>query len=223
MTPTQFSNLALSQLPSVGIVNLDEASLPARTCKLWYQQTVDELLEMGPWRFQIEREVLAELPGNDREAQWLYAFAPPSGAAYIIQVMDETGLGSQAYEYSGDIIYTNVPNATAEFVSNDPGTLATLARARFRGALIAMLAARICLPITKDLKRAKFLADAAEVATERAQAANHNERDNRYGDHIPDIVRGRLGLGPLDQRQLEGPEAVYPDFDPVGTFEGELG
>jgi hypothetical protein len=142
MTPTQFSNLALSQLPSVGIVNLDEASLPARTCKLWYQQTVDELLEMGPWRFQIEREVLAELPGNDREAQWLYAFAPPSGAAYIIQVMDETGLGSQAYEYSGDIIYTNVPNVTAEFVSNDPGTLATLARARFRGALIAMLAAR---------------------------------------------------------------------------------
>jgi len=31
-----------------------------------------------------------------------------------------------------------------------------------------------------------------------------------------------MGLN-LDQRQLEGPEVVYPDFDPVGTFEGELG
>jgi hypothetical protein len=219
MTPTQISNLALDAVPAGRIVSLTEASLSAKTCSMHYAQVLGEILEMGPWRFSIRREALAELPANDREGQWLYAYAMPTGMAFPIQVMDSLGSCSVGYEFSGVLLYSNEPDATVEYVTT--ADMAGAHTALFRAALIARLAARICLPITKDLKRAQFLANAAEVAGERAQAANHNQRNNTYGNHVPDILRERMGLT-FDDRRLPGPEAVYPDFDPVQTFEDSL-
>ena len=175
---------------------------------------------MGPWRFQIVRAALAETD-NDWAEWWLYAYAPPAGAAQVLQIVDVGGC-RQEFRYEGNKLYTNTPEARIDYVSNDPGTLATIARARFRGALIALLASRICMSVTKSSKREKELITIAETAISRAQAANHNERDNTYGDHMPDILKARMGGYP-DGRRVEGPEVVYPDFDPVGTFESELG
>lgn len=219
MTPTQISNLALSQIASGPITSFDESSLPARTCKLWYQQVLEELLEKGPWRFSLKRVALAELPGNDRSSRWLYAYAAPADALLVLKVLDATGYGSQQYDYAGAILYTNAPEAIIEYVPNGGTNLRTTAH--FRAALIAQLAARVAMPITKNRKLAVDLQQAAETATARAQAANLNETEQTYGDFIPEVLKARIGES-YDNRVLEGPEAVYPDFDPVGTFESEL-
>lgn len=212
MTPVNISNLALDAVPAGNIVSMTEQSLQARTCTKHYAQVLGELLEMGPWRFGIKREVLAELPANDRESQWLYAYVMPADMAFPIQLLDLAGSCSVVYEFSGIYLYSNTPNAIAEYVTT--ADLAGHESALFRAALIARLAARICLPITKDLKRTDFLAKAAKNAEEMAQAANHNQQNqnNDYFDgNVPTVLRERMGLQ-LDGRRLEDPETFFEDF-----------
>lgn len=219
MTPTEISNLALSQIASGPITSLQESSLPARTCASWYQQVLEELLEKGPWRFSLQRVTLAELPGNDRATRWLYAYAAPNSVLLVTRILDAQGYSTQAYDYAGGFIYTNAPEAIIEYVPASVANVKTTAH--FRAALIAQLAARVAMPITKNRKLAVELQQAAETATQRAQAANLNENAMTYGDHMPEVLRARTG-DYFDGRILEGPEAVYPDFDPVGAFESEL-
>lgn len=220
MTPTDICNLALSQVPAGPITNLDEVSVAARACKLWYPQCLGELLERGPWRFAIARQALAVKETNTRPASWEFEYAKPSNLALLIDVRDSLGSGSQAHDYVGNSVFSNTPDAVIDFITT--AETSSYYTAQFRAALIALLAARLCMPITKNMKREEVLVKASEVAIERAQAANHNERGTTYGDHIPDILKGRMGL-PMDGRIAPGPEAVYPDFDPVGAFESELG
>lgn len=219
MTPTQISNLALSQLPAGAITNLDEASVQARACKLWYNQIVESLLERGPWRFSRKLVALAGLEDSNRSVSWLYRYARPSDVALVLSVYDENVSARQDYDYIGGHIYTNVLAPKIEYVSTAGDAVHT---ALFRDALIAGLAAVICMPVTKSTKRQRELADTAEVALQRAQAANHNDAQPTYGDYIPDTIKARMGLTGLEKLVFPGPEAVYPDFDPVGTFESEL-
>lgn len=222
MTPTQISNLALDAVPSANIVAMTENSLAAKTCSKHFAQVLGEIMEMGPWRFAVKRQKLAELPANDRESQWLYAFVMPSDMAFPLQVLDASGSFPAGYEFTGVFIYTNTPTPVVEYVTTSD--VASASSALFRAALIALLAARICLPITKDLKRTQFLSNAAEVATTRAQAANHNQQNqgfDYFDRHTPTLLRERLGLA-LDQRALPAPDASYPDPDYIALFNSEL-
>lgn len=221
MTPTAMCNLALDAVPAGNIVNLTENSLAAKTCSKHYAQVLGELLEMAPWRFARKFEALAELPANDREAMWLYAYAMPSDMAFPIRVTGTVRGASVPYEFTGVFIYTNTPEAVAEYVTT--ADVASSHSSLFRAAMVARLAARICLPITKDLKRATTLAQIAKNAEEIAQAANHNQQNQNFDyfdGRVPSILRERMGL--QLQHQLGGPDAVYPDFDPVQTFEDGL-
>lgn len=220
MTPTDICNLALSQVPAGPITNLDEVSVAARACKLWYPQVLDELMERGPWRFAITRQALAVKETNTRSASWEFEYTKPANLALVIGVYDSLGSGAQTYDYVGNSIFSDAPDAVIDFITT--AETSSFYTAQFRSALIALMAARLCMPITKNMKREEALVKASEVAIERAQAANHNERGTTYGNHIPDILRGRMGL-PLGGYTAPGPEAVYPDFNPVDTFESELG
>lgn len=217
-TAVTLCNLALSQVPAGAITGLDETSVSGRACKLWYPQVLSELLEQGPWRFMLARSFLAA-KANDREAEWAYAYTMPAYMAFPVKVLDEAGLGQQAYEFTGTTIYAQVPNAQVEFVTTQELTVAF--SGLFRAALIAQLAARLCVPISKNFKRETVLLQLAEIALQRAQAANHNLNPAEYMTHVPDVLKARMGeyLGP---NHYPGPEAVYPDFDPVGTFDSEL-
>lgn len=219
MTPTQISNLALSQLPAGSITSLDEDSLQARACRQWYNQVLTDLLERGPWRFSRKLVALAGLDSSDRAARWLYRYARPVDLAIVLRVYDENVSAPQEYDYIGEHIYTNVLAPRIEYVSTTGSPLYT---ALFRSALIAALAVPICAPITKNYKRQAQLAENAEIAVQRAQAANINEGRPTYGDFMPEVLAARMGLTGLDQVLFPGPEAVYPDFDPVGVFDSEL-
>lgn len=219
MTPTQISNKALSQLPAASITSLDEASVQARACKEWFQQTLDLIVEKGPWRFARTVVALSGLDDSDRP-KWLYRYARPAQLAMILRVYDEN-LSEQDYEFIGEFIYTNVLTAKVEYVSKTESS--TKQTAHFRDALIWQLSANICMPITKNARRHKELLQIAEAMLERAQAFNHNENRITYADHIPEVLAGRMGLTGLENYKFPGPEEVYPDFDPVERFEDELG
>jgi len=217
MTATLICNLALSQVPAAGIVNLDEASVQARYCKLWYPQVVSELLTKSTWRFSTVRVALAAIE-TDRMGEWVYAYSIPSNMALPIRVLDAGG-GTLAHEYTGTTIYAGGPDAILEYVTT--ADMTSSYDGLFRAALLALLASRLCMPITKNQKRELVLAQAAEIAIQRAVAFNINLGQPQYMNHTPDTLAARNGDIPL-RRVYEGPEATYPDFDPVGTFESEL-
>lgn len=220
MTPTEISNLALSQLPAGSITSLDEASIMARECKRWYAQVLGELLQKGPWRFARVIGTPALEVTNDRLALWAYRYTLPADVAMVLNVSDESAALPAPYDFVGRSLYTNMLAAKVEYVSTaDYNTLHT---ALFRSALIASLAVPISMPIIKSSKRQRELSEAAEIAVQRAQAANLNEGRLTYMDHTPDVVAARMGLTGLENIVFPGPETNYPDFDPVGTFESEL-
>lgn len=220
MTPTEISNLALSQLPAGAITSLDESSLQARECKRWYQQVLAELLQKAHWRFARKVATPALIDITDRPGRWAYSYAMPADLALVLGVYDDSVSLLTPYDFIGSTIYSNVIAAKIEYIST--ADFNALHTALFRSALIASLAVPICMPIIKSSKRQKELAEAAEIAVQRAQEANQNENKLTYMNHMPDVLAERMGMTGLEGIVFPGPEVNYPDFDPVGTFESEL-
>lgn len=220
-TSTKISNMALSRLPAGSIVNLDEDSVQARACKMHYQQTLDHLLEMGEWRFARKTVALALQDTNDRDARWLYRYAAPADMALIVKLWDENLSLPEGYEFIGGSLYCNVLTAKLDYVVKSES--AAPYTAMFITALVAALAVAVCVPITKSYKREDQLIAQAEQALQRALAANANANSQTYGNFVPETLRERMGLTGLEQLRFPGPEAVYPDFDPLAIYEEALG
>lgn len=214
MSSTLFSNLALSQVPAGSITSLDENSIQARACKLWYPEVIRELLAKGQWRFAMTREALA-VKTNDRPGQWAQAYAVPANLAIPAMVLDSGGGGPHQFEYTATTIYAQVPDASLDYVTGADTTSGY--DGLFRSAVVALLASRICVPVTKNFKREAELIKAAEVAVDRALAANHNlnPQGNTYMDHVPDVLLARIG----DVL----PERRYPDWQTAGLTLGVTG
>lgn len=214
MTITSLANLALSQVPAGGITNIDENSVQARFCKLWYPQILSELLPKGPWVFASVRAALA-VKTNDRPNEWGFAFAAPGNMAFPVQVLDEGGLGPMRYTFAATTIYTQVPNAQVDMVTTDD--MSASYDGLFKAAVIAWLAARVCVPITKQFKREADLIRAAETATDRAVAFAYNQSPPQgYMDnYIPDVLKARGGY-------LVEPR-IYPSWDAAGLPLGVTG
>lgn len=221
MSVTNICNLALSQVPAGAITSIDEQNLVGRTCKLWYPQVLAVLMAKGSWQFATRRAALATID-SDRLGEWLYAFTPPVSMAFPLQVNDANGSGPLPHEFTGSVIYSNFPDVLLDYITG--ADQEATADGLFRDAFIALLAARLVVPITKNFRREAELIKASEVAIDRAVAFNANLNPATYMNHVPDVVLARQGILPEQNLgQLPGPEATYPDFDPVGTFESELG
>lgn len=79
-------NLALSHLRAGSINSLDETSLPAQQCKLWYPELRDMLLENAPWQFARKIKPLALLTGVDL-FNWAFAYQYPADSLYINRIL----------------------------------------------------------------------------------------------------------------------------------------
>lgn len=213
-TPANISNLALDAVPAARITSLDDNSVAAKACRLHYPQVLGEVLEETDWGFGKVRRALAENV-NERDAEWTYAYTRPADMAFPLRVIDANGM-SYDFVFDGLLIYTNCTEALVEYVSTN--TVAAQANALFRRYLIAQLAARLCVPITKDLKRAATLQQIAEVARDRAMASNFNREPHRYDDFIPDIVADRWGMDGSGIKR-PAPATSYPDETFVEVFE----
>lgn len=208
----EICNLALGELPASKVVSMAENSLEANTCKDHYPQVLGELLEHGNWRNARTQAPLAQLGVNDRDPVFAYAYAlpgdaliplrllpaydPGNGAAFLQVGQRLAGMATSQddpglpYDTAGTTLYASTPGAVLEYVKATPETMSYL----FARALILMLAARICMPITKSVERKRQLLAEAKVALDSALASNANSRPQSYGDFIPDAVAAAWGL-----------------------------
>lgn len=221
-------NEALAMLPADPVQSADERSLEARECRRVYKSIVARLLERHHWNLASKRASLAAVP-NDRDDEWGFAYAKPTDMAYPIQIIPAYGAGvggwvMRDYVYyapngrrmfmqQGKIIYSMLEAARLDYTSfniTEGDFTATL-----RDSVVEHLAARICVPITKDMQRASALAGQAEFNLMRAIASDLNRNQPTYGDKPTESEIAR-GAG-VDLGLIGAGRAIDPVARPAET------
>lgn len=214
----QICNAALDELPSATIQTIDDPDdLGARACKRRYAGVLEDLLGEHDYDAAVRRVVMAPV-ANDRPGEWGYAYAMPDNVAspkrvlpnyaasfvadnYVILPGQQAWVGfypdnmGAPYRIAGNKVYCHVPAAVMEYITTDV-TLAYFRPLFFR-AFELELAARICMPVTKDSKRQKELIAMAEVQRQRAMADDLNSSPDRTFDFVSEEAMVRIGGLPV--------------------------
>lgn len=123
MTETDIGNLALGFLGTTKtIASLDERTEEARAIKRHFDTDRDAVLAAFPWPFTTRfRDV--ELVEENPTIEWLYSYRKPVGAILCRRIV--SGNANEASDQripfrvasddTGELIYTNFPDAQMEF------------------------------------------------------------------------------------------------------------
>ena len=208
-------NQAIALIKAKVIQSVEENSLEARECRRFYPQIVSEMLE-GPhdWSFQNRRGTLALLATNDREHEWLYAYAVPADMGTAIRVIPDlegAGLGipvpipgepyaetwgmasrfEMPYRIENGVLYTNAASAIIEYGANS--LVEANLPAMVVNAMVTDLASRLSVPVKGDRKLRRELMEEADLLWQRAIADDKNRNPERTGDYVSETMAARAG------------------------------
>lgn len=183
-------NQALSGIGSKSsIASLDEESAPAKQCKLHYASSRDALLENFDWGFSTRTIDLASV--GTPPPDWMYQYAYPNNCLKAIEIVR----ASRNYPVipfrigydptlAAKVVLTDQETAELRYVEavTDPNRFTE----SFRNALAALLAYRIAMPITRNLKIKQSALDDYRLAINAARVQSLNEgQDDKQAD-IPE-------------------------------------
>ena len=146
MTEADVCNQALARLGAEKILGLDDGSKGARYCRLFYEQTRDEVLRSHPWNFAMKREVLIRLT-DDPPFGWGRQYQLPGDFLRLVQLngfaADEASRNS---EIEGDKLLCDEEMAQVRYVRRveDAAQYDPL----FAEALAVKLASKLAQPLT---------------------------------------------------------------------------
>ncbi len=191
-------NLALSNLGADNISALSDAGAEARACRQFYDQTLDALLQVYPWRFAGKTVSLAEVT-NTEVGKWGYAYRKPVDCLKPRWVRPEYSLADPAYQtqqqeifnpydIEGDILFCNLSPAFLRYTAQitDPTKFPPL----FVESLSWHLAVRMAMPLTKDQGIRKEAYQLAMASRSTAEAMDANEV-REFSDHDSELVEVR--------------------------------
>lgn len=212
-------NQALDLIKADNVQSLNENSLSAQKCKRFYPQIISEMLEGDhDWSFAIRRVLLAQLLTNDREVEWLYAYAAPADLASPIRILpDLTALGlgfpvplpgdpyaetwagawsalagfSMPYVLDNGTIYTNAVTASIEYATNS--VEADRIPALAVRAIVHDLASRLAMPLKGDKELRIELEREADLFWQRAVADDANRQPQMTGPYVSEAEIARAG------------------------------
>jgi len=220
MGPTEIANRALSQVGArSAITNFDEPSKEAQQCALWYDTLRRQLLRGAHWGFSRAQAPLSEL-GNMLDGTspypWPFKYTYPADALKMRYILPPTpGFPQSVVGVQAQTFGAFAPSRANKFlVANDWDedhkqrrvVLANLQFAQavytvdvtdvnmmddlFQQALVALLGAHICIPLTgnKDVRRDQL--EIAMVQITAARVADGNEAIPTT-DHVPDWIAAR--------------------------------
>lgn len=191
-------NLALGSIGKEAISSIDEASAEAKACKTFYTIALETALQAYPWKWAGETRALAEIV-NTKPNRWLHAYQRPTDCLKLRALLDESlmveqsaGAGITAGGHSrfleGQVIFCDLKPAYLSFTKRF--TDAALFPALFTDALGMALAARIAMPVTRDLKIRNDALTLARQAIGMAQEADSGEEAYDY-DHPSERIEAR--------------------------------
>ncbi|MEO1089167.1 MAG: hypothetical protein AAFX81_00920 [Pseudomonadota bacterium] len=166
-TDLELCNAALVKLGAAPITAFTTADAVAGISQVLYPLTVDAVLTAHPWSFSLRRVALTPAAGRP-PADHRHRFILPDDFIRTIDVAD----GSKRtpdYRLVGSELQTNAEQIVLTYQFN-AGVAAF--PAFFRAALVARLAAELCLPLTESSSRAEALDRMAERELARAWAVD---------------------------------------------------
>lgn len=172
LTRVDLSNLALALVGEPPITSLDDATVPARTCKAFFDVARDAALRDGAWNFALSRASLALL-GTSPAYEYDNAFQLPSACLRVL----DADIREDGYEYTieGRKLLTNATEVNIKYIERvaegyfDP---------MFNTAFVHLLASFIAYPITKDHNRSKELLESYFALKASANAATVVEKQS---------------------------------------------
>lgn len=185
------ANMALSRIGnSQRISSMDEPSLQAEQCSLFYEQSRDFVLRDYPWGFARAFASLAQVEVNP-DLGFEYAYAQPQDCLKIRRIVGQANMHAYfqgclemprfpeipyqvVHGQNQPLIVTSVSPATLEYTMRvtAPETFDPI----FVSALAWKLAAEIAPGIAKDPSAAQVAEGGYQVQIAQAAAAMMNER-----------------------------------------------
>lgn len=168
-TDTDLANAALAYLGEMPISSIDDpASKPARMCRQFAREAMNEVLRMHRWnratkRGYLARDVVAPLGG------FSYAYLMPTDCLRVMEVNDdEYRESNEHYELEGRRLLTNDEAVTLRYVAEIQIADADPLLAQ---AMALRLAAKVCVGLTGSAEKftlmmnlfGKALAEARQV------------------------------------------------------------
>lgn len=188
MNTTDICNLALANIGQGTIDSLDEASEPARQCKLHYSHERKQLLGMFRWNFAERTEKLAMLA--EENIKWKYVYAYPSRCLIIHSVyskedVDIKDMHPNEFEVfmvneSVQAIGSNVEMAYCDYTADVSN--ADVFPEEFVEALARKLAASIAIPLSAspELLKNNYQLYQGALLGAKFHAIRQEERKTNY-------------------------------------------
>lgn len=202
-TGTDLANAALSYLGEMRISNIDDPdSQPARTCKQFLADTIDEILRTHPWSCAIRLATLTEITA-DPDWGFERAFQLPSDMLRLLQVNGQPfGPSQQYYDIQGKLLLTNWDEAKIRFVQriDVPEFDPLLAK-----AIALQLAVKICIPLSLNMTNMQLCSQQFTVAIQDAKRANAIEKSTNANHQWGRII----GTSPLVNCRGRGTNSLY--------------
>lgn len=149
----QICNLALSRIGANTITSLDDGTLEANTCKIFFDDLAEEVMIEGSWTSTIKRRSLAKTTRTPEFGFSSEHQLPTDPRCLKVLDLDEDTPGDTRYTIEGDKLLSDNNTVKIRYIAKiedtedwDP---------LLKRAFIARLTAEIVYPITGDARKAE--------------------------------------------------------------------
>ena len=170
-TKIDLCSRALVKLGASTIASFDEATAEAKVCTQLYEPTLESLLAAYPWRFALEKAELARLVSAPT-ADYQYAYQLPNDCVRVLSAGNGARSQGLKYKIVGNTLHTNAQEVIISYVARpDEANFPPF----FSNALIARLAAELCLPLTESTTRTDYMYQRAEEEFKNAKLTDSQQ------------------------------------------------
>jgi hypothetical protein len=178
---------ALVKLGAQPIGSFEDPTPEAQVAARLYPALRDALLSAHPWSFAVAQATLPRLAAEP-VADFGAAFQLPVDFLKVISAGSGTSGRGLGYRILGRRLHADAPSVTLTYIARaSEGDFPPF----FDQALIARLAAELCLPLTESASRAEVLMRQAEQELRRARLLDSQQATPKRVEDFT-LIRARL-------------------------------
>jgi len=170
-TKIDLCSCALVKLGASAIASFNEATAEAKACLQLYEPTLESLLGAYPWRFALEKVELPRLVSVPT-ADYKYAYQLPNNCVRILSAGNGNRSQGLKYKIVGKNLHTNAESVVISYITRPDESMFP---PFFCSALIAKLAAELCLPLTESTSRTEYMCGKAEEEFKMAKLTDSQQ------------------------------------------------
>lgn len=182
-TKTEICNQALVLIGSTFLSDFaTDTSKAGQYCRLFYDTTVDELLEMYPWDFALKRKLLTTPLQDVPLWEFDHAYQLPEDCLDVL----ETDLQDEVWKQEGRLFLSNNDSVSIIYLARVEDT--SLYSTMFRQTLIYLMAAKLAVPVARSDKLATLNYQLAVQTLGQSEHLNSAQNNEAYApDALIDV------------------------------------